>query len=264
MATASGGERAEERALLARHLLDPAHALGVRGGDEREHADLGLGDAAELGDIAGLVHPHLDDGEAVPRLEAEQHHGDADAVVEVARRAVDLAGEEPLGERGDGDPGGGLARRSGDGDDGAVRPSGAPAAGVSARQVAERAQRRRDADDRNPGHRRDGALHDHGARARRGGRRDVIVPVVRLAAQGDEAAPVPDRARVRRDRGDRAGALRHELPARLADDLGDRERRVVPGDRRRHQDSPLRRRRPSARRASSRSSKASVTAPTIW
>ena len=139
-------EGGEEGALLARDAFQVAHALRVGGGDEGDHPDLRLGDAAELGDLAGLVHPHLDDRQAVPGLEAEDHHGHAHAVVEVAVRAVDLAREDPLGERGGGDARRGLPRRARDADEGAPRAGSAPAAGVRPRQIAERDERVADPD----------------------------------------------------------------------------------------------------------------------
>ena len=92
---------------------------------------------AELGDLAGLVHAHLDHGDAVPRLEAEEHHRHADAVVEVALRAGISPGKSARGAR-RGDAGGGLAGRSGDADERPRPARGAPAAGVGAAEIAER------------------------------------------------------------------------------------------------------------------------------
>ena len=87
----------------------------MRGADVGDDAPVGRGDAGQGGDLAGVVHAHLDDGDLVLRLQAQQLQRQAEGVVEIALR---LEHVELCAERGgDGFLGGGFAGRAGDGHD---------------------------------------------------------------------------------------------------------------------------------------------------
>ncbi len=274
-------ERREELPLLARDVAaGAAHALGVRDADVREDGHVGLDDRRQRRDLAAHAHPHLEDREAVVREEAEGDGGDADAVVQVARRRV--AGAGRLEQRGAQLFGGGLSGAPGDRDDARAVPAAPPRAQVRPREVAPRDERVVDLDDvrRSRGERRAPAasLDDDelGPRLDRG--LEVLVPVVPLAAQGDERASARDGAAVARDAA-RGGAL----AADERDPAAGRRRRGPGGELRRvrrdgrgHQSVPRSsqdafastscrpaRRASRARRASIRSSNGCLTMPRI-
>ena len=52
--------------------------------DVVDTADVRVGDGGQSGDLAGRVHTHLEDGQAVAGLDGEQRQRQADEVVEVA------------------------------------------------------------------------------------------------------------------------------------------------------------------------------------
>ena len=89
--------------------------LNVRRAHVGDHAPVGRGDARQGGDLAGVIHAHLDDGDFVLRREAQQLQGQAEAVVEIALGLEDV--ELCAQRRGHGFLGGGFSRRAGDGDD---------------------------------------------------------------------------------------------------------------------------------------------------
>ena len=112
-----GGQCRDGRAVLVGGGLDRAHeflmlALGVV-----DQGDGRLGDAGQVGDLAGMIHAQLDDGVAMLGAQAEQRQRQADVVVEIApcRQSAVLArrrgqdGGQHLGD-------GGLAVAAGDGD----------------------------------------------------------------------------------------------------------------------------------------------------
>ena len=81
---AAGGQRRQQRGLLARDALEIAQELQMLGRDVRDHADVGLGDGGEIGQLADLARAQLADAQRVPRLEPEQRQRQAKAVVVVA------------------------------------------------------------------------------------------------------------------------------------------------------------------------------------
>ena len=113
---------AEQIALFLFDVVERAAPLGVLDVDEREHADIGRRDRGELANFAALIGPDLDDGDAVFAREPEEHHRDADAVVQIARDGVHGAGRDGLERRGDRARRRGFPGRAGDRDDGAPPP----------------------------------------------------------------------------------------------------------------------------------------------
>ena len=104
------GKRRRELGLGRCDALDAPRPLEVRGVDGQHDTDLGLGDLGQARDLPGGVHPHLEHGRLVRRIEAEQGHRQAALGVEVA-----LAAEraQPAGEDvGDDLLGEGLAGRA--------------------------------------------------------------------------------------------------------------------------------------------------------
>jgi hypothetical protein len=81
---AAGAQAVEDLALGARHLGDAAEPRQVRplGVVHQRHGR--LRQAAQVGDLAGVVHAHLDHRGAVAAVQAQQHLRQADVVVEVA------------------------------------------------------------------------------------------------------------------------------------------------------------------------------------
>ncbi len=131
---ALGGDRREQVALLERDVLAAAEEFDVGRADVREHADRRLRDLGEAGDLAAMVHPHLDHRVGVVRFAPQQRERHAEVVVQVAagregRAAFHQdAGAELLGRR--------LAVASGDRDQRPVE--GAP---VSSGEIGERLRR---------------------------------------------------------------------------------------------------------------------------
>src|SRR5947208_3665189 len=164
-----------------------------------------------------------------------------------AAAAVQDGGENLLGGR--------LAVAAGHGDD-----ARAAASAMEGGQVAESGERVAHGDDataeRPLGVR---PLDHHGARAAPGRLRQELVPVVGLAADGDEELARPETPAVgRHPREAGAGAQPDELAAGGGEDLLERERRRRCVDGLDHTSLPR------ARRTSSRSSRWCFTVPTIW
>jgi hypothetical protein len=122
-----------------------AEHLVVGQPDVGDHADVGAGGAAQLGDVADPARAHLDHEDLGVRLQPGEGERQPDLVVERLRAGQrpplrgEHGGEEVLGE--------GLARRAGDPDDlGRRAVADRPADG------GERGQRVRDLDAREGGH----------------------------------------------------------------------------------------------------------------
>ena len=81
-----GLEAGEDLALGPGHGLDAAEALQVGALGVVDQGHVGLGEAGEVGQLAGVVHAHLQHGVAMGRGQAQHHQGQADVVVEVALR----------------------------------------------------------------------------------------------------------------------------------------------------------------------------------
>ena len=105
------GDQLEFGASNARLAL--GKIFNVRGADVGDHAPVGRGDARQRGNLAGVIHAHLDHGEFVLRHEAQQLQGQAEIVIQIALGFEDA---ELCAERGgDGFLGGGFPGRAGDG-----------------------------------------------------------------------------------------------------------------------------------------------------
>ena len=124
------GQVVIELSLGADDTLQRAETLQVGLAHVGNQSAGGLGGLGECLDVARMAGSHLDDGNLVHDVEAQQRLGNADVVVEVAlgRHAVIALGEHGahqfLGRC--------LAVGAGDGDDGDVK-----AAAMLARQVLE-------------------------------------------------------------------------------------------------------------------------------
>jgi hypothetical protein len=81
---AAVGEPVENLALGAGDRLDRAEEADVRGQRVVDERDVGARQPRQVVDLAGVVHAHLEHGEAVRRAQAQQHQRQADVVVEVA------------------------------------------------------------------------------------------------------------------------------------------------------------------------------------
>ena len=66
--------------------LAVGEVFDVRGANVGDHAPVGRGDASQGGDLAGVVHAHLDDRDLVLGLEAQQLQRKPEGVVEIALR----------------------------------------------------------------------------------------------------------------------------------------------------------------------------------
>jgi hypothetical protein len=100
--------------------------------DIGDHADIGVGDRAELGDLAQSAHPHLEHQD-VGRLRGRQdREGQADLGVVVLRARLDLSRKDRPADVLDRS----LPRRPGDADD-----AGAEIVAPAARQRLQRRQR---------------------------------------------------------------------------------------------------------------------------
>ena len=214
------GQVGDQLRLGGRDRLDRAEQLEVRRADVDDHADVGLGDVRQLGDLAGAAHAHLQHERLGALRCGEQLQRQPDLRVEVA--AADERPAMRRQQRGEDVLRRGLAGRAGDRDRlGAERA--APCAG-------ERLER---------GERVVGGEQDAGGRAFRvlGVRgRDEHAPgacrerlrgeaaaVVRLAGQADEQVARGDVARVDRDASGTRGVRRRRgepRAGRLGDPLG--------------------------------------------
>ena len=212
------------------------------GRDIRDHADVGLRDGGQIGQLADLARAELADAQRVSRLQPEERQGQAEAVVEVA-----MSGEcrHVRGtERGEHVLGGRLAIRSGDADhlpaprtthltgDGPERPQRLVGLQYADPFEGPRATRP--------------AKHGDGS-----GGRDLVQEVVPVGSLALERAEQRSRPRA----------------ARVADNARDASRRVAA-----EQSRPFERPRlewdhpptPSSSRATLRSSNGSTTPPMSW
>ncbi len=170
----------------------------------------------QLRDLAGPVHPHLDDGHDVLRTEPEQDHGQAHTIVQISLGGVHrlrIAHRRRHDGR-NGDARGRLPGRARDRDQVSLLVARAPAAAVRARQIAEGDERVLHADDREAARPLDLPLNDRERGAPLPGRSQVRVPVVHLTAQGDEARARVDGAGIRGDGAHGLGSPGDELDPR--------------------------------------------------
>ena len=152
-------------------LLHGSEQLEVHRADARDHAHVGTGDRAQLGDLADAAHAHLADDDLGVLIDPRQRQREADLVVVPAlgrdgpRVRAAEGGQDVLRR--------GLAGRAGDAHD----PGGAPRANRAAerRKLFERILREK---------RRRGP-------AREGMAKEVLAP-----SDGDEEVPLLDEARV--------------------------------------------------------------------
>ncbi len=236
--------------------MDRAQALEMRGRDAGDDAHVRLRDLRQAPDLARPVHAELEDRRFLRAREAEQGEREADQVVLRARRAQHPPrAEGARQDRGQHLLGGRLAVAAGHGHDArAATPA------MERGQVAERGERvahRDDAAAERPLRMR--ALDHDRARAALGRVPQEVVPVVRLAADGDEELARPEAPAVGRDpREAGAGTQSNELPAGGGEDLLQREGRRGRLGGLAHASLPR------ARRTSSRSSRWRFTVPTIW
>ena len=166
--------------------------LDMRGADIGDDGDVRADQAGQRGDLAGVVHPHLQHREAAvgghPR-EAERYAG---MVIVALDRAMHPAGRAAFQRRRQRLLGTGLADRAGDADHRCLR-AGAGGAG----EVVERAGGVGDADMRVWGvltdQRAGGALRERLV--------EETMPVGTLAGQRHEQIARPDLARIERDAG---------------------------------------------------------------
>ena len=86
----------------------------MHGADAGDDADQGPGERRQASDLAGPLHPHLEDGHLVLRPEPEQGEREARLGVQVARRLEHAVADGE--DRGDHLLGGGLAVAPGDAD----------------------------------------------------------------------------------------------------------------------------------------------------
>ena len=75
----------QDFALGPRNAFYGTEALEVRGARIRDSDHVGLGKAAQVGDLARVVRAHFEHGIAMRRLDAGHHQRHADVVVEIAR-----------------------------------------------------------------------------------------------------------------------------------------------------------------------------------
>ncbi len=77
-------KRLDEFELCARNAcLAVGKILNVRGADVGDDAPVGRGDARQCGNLARVVHAHLDHGDFMLRHQAQQLQGQAEVVVQV-------------------------------------------------------------------------------------------------------------------------------------------------------------------------------------
>ena len=162
-----------------------------------------------------MVRAHLDDGEAVLRVQAEQRQRHADVIVEIAFRDQAKAAHRQDGA--DHFLGGCLAVAAGHRDD-RTREGAAPRAGACA-QSAERVR-----DDNLRERDRKLSLDEERRRASGRSRRRELVPIRLLALQRDEQRGGGQRARVDRDGIDDAVGA-HETSASASGQVRQGQRR---------------------------------------
>ena len=80
------GQKAQHRAVFTRHGFHRVHELLVLTLGVIDQCHRGLANGCQLGDFAGMVHAHLQHGNAVLARHAQQIQRHADGIVEVATR----------------------------------------------------------------------------------------------------------------------------------------------------------------------------------
>ena len=129
----AGGERSDERGLLAGDAGKRTDAFEVDRGDVRHDREVGTDDGGRDAEFSRDAHAGLDHGEAMEaRFDAQEHQRDADEIVEVGFRDESFGTEE----RGEQFLCGGLADATGHTDDTSLELR-APAGG----EAAERDER---------------------------------------------------------------------------------------------------------------------------
>ena len=93
-------ETAEDFRFGVRDRLFAAEILDMRGRDSGNHRDMGADMIAQLGDLACMVHPHLEHAETAARRHPRERQRHADMIVVAADRAVRLPPARPF-ERGE-------------------------------------------------------------------------------------------------------------------------------------------------------------------
>ena len=197
---AAGRERCDELTLRPGYALEVADLLQMHRADVRDHADVRLGERAELGDLAEAAHRQLEDAELGVRLDAADRQRDADLGV-----VAPLGGDGPalrLADRGEDVFRRGLAHRAGDRDEPArLRSRRAPASAASAANTSS------------------------GTSVAAAPRAKASLDEVGAAADRDEQVALLDPARVRLQARHLGGPRRClELPRGELRDLGERER----------------------------------------
>ncbi|EXI77992.1 MAG: hypothetical protein AW12_03079 [Candidatus Accumulibacter sp. BA-94] len=177
-------ETAVDAALFGGNRLQRTHPLQMRPLGIGHHGDAGASDSGQIGDLARMIHPHLDDRGAMRRVQLEQGERQTDVVVEVALGGQHRAVESDLQDARDHLLGGGLAIAAGHRQQRqreAIAPVG-----------RQRTQRQAGLGNPKQGQTSDqqaiGAVcrHHRGSGATRHRRGEVVVAVEMLAAQGDE------------------------------------------------------------------------------
>ncbi len=251
----SRAQGVEQLALGVRHALDRAGPFEVHRAHGGDQPHVRVGPGGEPGDLAQVVHARLDDRVAVLGREAQQGERHAHLVVQIAFRLERRA--RRLEHRRDQLLGGGLAGRAGD----AHHAHRVQALAPGVREPAQGAAGVRRGEERGPEALR-GQLFAH-ARRGRGGDQDARRPG--LGGGGGEAAAVVPLSHQRHekraaDRAARIGERSLEHPIRGArEELRAGGPRGLPGG-----EPGAHRSASSARRASTRSSKLSLSVPTIW
>ena len=83
---ASGGQRFNQLILGARDAGLRAEELQMRQADVGHHAFVGRGNARQRGDLARVRHAHLDHGDLVLGLQAQQLQRKSEMIVEISQR----------------------------------------------------------------------------------------------------------------------------------------------------------------------------------
>jgi hypothetical protein len=245
------GQPGDQIAFLERDLVAAAQVLDVRRAHVGDDAHGGAGDFDQLGDLAAVVHPQLDDDAPIRCGPPQQGEGKAELVVQVprvletGRRHREDRGAHLLRHR--------LAVAPGDGDDGTGEFRA-----VSPRQRAERAGRVVDCDCREvrrEAFRQLATALEKEARRPCGGRLgEEAVRVVVGAHDGHEELP----------RSDGPGVDGNAREARFAASPQHASSGPVGGAGRAEGDAHRRARRSRARSASSPSWKGNFFRPMIW
>ncbi len=241
-----------KRTFFLGDRIAAAHILDVSGADVRNDPEIGPRDLAQRGNLAGMVHAHLEHRGSVVFLQRQHAQRHPDVVVEVPVSTTNVVG---AAENGDGEIlGAGLAIRTGDADDGDF-----PLATIPGGEALEGGEAVRHADDGGILRRLTFPTLDHHDGGTGGdGLAGEVVRVETFAAQGKENRTLRDGAgvggnRVRKHVGPSGGDLATGNPGQGA---------CVDGSHRLRGGSSGRSAR--ARRASRRSSKSMVRSANCW